>query len=79
MVVPTKYLVKFQEAVVTRALPENQQAVTDLLQLAILKYQTGQMTLDYLEYSLFPQLLPLLQADQVLAIKRLFQQYGQTD
>ncbi|MFD0897007.1 hypothetical protein [Loigolactobacillus binensis] len=75
---PAKSLVKFQEAIVTRALPQNQQVVADLLRLALVKYQAGEMTLAYLEYSLFPQLLPLLQADQVLAVKRLFQQYGQT-
>ncbi|MFC6171048.1 hypothetical protein [Loigolactobacillus jiayinensis] len=79
MAIPVKSLIKFQEAIVTRALPQNRQTVMDLLQLAMTKYQAGQMSVAYLEYSLFPQLLPLLQADQVLAVKRLFQQYGQTE
>ncbi|ATO55825.1 hypothetical protein MK904_04520 [Loigolactobacillus coryniformis] len=79
MTVPVKSLIKFQEAITTRALPQNKQVVADLLQLALIKYQAGQMTLAYLEYSLFPQLLPLLQADQVAAVKRVFQQYGQSE
>jgi hypothetical protein len=70
-------LAAFRSFIMTRTLPEKQQAVNSLLVLAARQYQQGHMSQDYLTFSLFPQLLPLVQADQVAAIRQTLEKYAQ--
>ncbi|WP_125981823.1 hypothetical protein [Loigolactobacillus iwatensis] len=73
-----KSLADFRNFILAASLPTERETVNNLLLLALHKYRKQQMSTAYLEYSLFPQLLPLLQADQVNPVRGVLERYGQT-
>ncbi|KRM34778.1 hypothetical protein FC83_GL002090 [Agrilactobacillus composti DSM 18527 = JCM 14202] len=59
--------------------PEKHEDVAAVLILAFRKYQQNELSLGYFDYSLMPQLIPILKADRLQAAEDLLRPLIQTE